>query len=81
VQLALGLVSVFAGVAVAIAGYTKRPVSRLLFGYWDKPGTTVGPSAPAELPAAQGANAATGGVHAPMQPNPRAGTLPGERPG
>lgn len=70
-QASLGLVAIFVGAAMAIAGYTKRPLSRLLFGYWDKPGTEVDESHPAELPAARGANAATGGVHAqPTRPAP-----------
>jgi len=78
-QASLGLVAVFVGVAMGIAGYTKRPLSRLLFGYWDKPGTQVDTSHPAELPPAP-ANAATGGVHAPAKPNPSAGKQPGGRP-
>lgn len=77
-QLAIGLIAVFAGVDLVLAGYTKRPFSRLLFGYWDKPGSSSS-SGPATLPPG---NAATGGVHAPqVQPQPRAGAGKGGRPG
>jgi hypothetical protein len=76
VTLALGLAAVFVGSAMALAGYTKRPLGRLLFGYWDAPGSS---SSATDLPPAP-ANAASGGVHAPGQPNPSAGKQPGGRP-
>ena len=56
--LALGLAATFLGAAFAISGYTNRPIGRLLFGYWDAPGSSATASAPAP------GNALTGGVYA-----------------
>lgn len=58
--LALGLAATFIGAAFVISGYSNRPLGRLLFGYWDAPGTST--SAPA---ATAPGTALTGGVHAP----------------
>jgi hypothetical protein len=74
--LALGLAATFIGAAFVIAGYSDRSLGRLLFGYWDAPGTSktaasgkttsapgaIGKNIPGEnLPG----NALNGGVHAP----------------
>lgn len=60
--LALGLAAVLVGADLIIAGYTKRPIGRLLLGYWDAPGASGLPTTPA--PSAPG-NAMTGGAYAP----------------
>lgn len=61
--LALGLAATFIGGALVIAGYTDRSLTRLLFGYWDAPGSSK-TAPPGTAPTAP-ANALTGGVHAP----------------
>jgi hypothetical protein len=61
-NLALGLGATFIGAALVISGYSDRPIGRLLFGYWDAPGSTN--TAPKAAPPEPG-NASTGGTHAP----------------
>lgn len=56
--LALGLLSVLLGADLVISGITKRPVGRLVFGYWDAPGTDTTAAPPP-------GNASTGGTYAP----------------
>jgi hypothetical protein len=60
VNLAIGLVVTLAGIDLAIAGVTKRSVSRLLFGYWDAP-NTAGSSTSTNAPG----TADTGGAYKP----------------
>lgn len=56
--LALGLLAMIGGADLVISGITKRPLGRLLFGYWDVPGTDQSAAPPA-------GNASTGGPYAP----------------
>jgi hypothetical protein len=60
--LALGLLAILGGTDLLISGITKRPLGRLVFGYWDAPGSTTAAAPPT------GANAASGGVYAPPGP-------------
>lgn len=66
-QVAIALAAMFLGADMIIAGYTKRPISRLILGYWDAPGTNT----PAVVPGSTKApgNAMTGGVYAPTGPS------------
>jgi hypothetical protein len=65
--LALGLAASFVGACMTLAGFTNRPLSRLLYGYWDAPGTTTpaGGTNPPGTSGTRGANASTGGTYAP----------------
>lgn len=44
--LALGLLALFFGTDLIISAVTKRPLGRLVFGYWDAPGSDTTGAAP-----------------------------------
>lgn len=69
--LALGLGVTFVGAVFVLAGYTDRPIGRLLFGYWDAPGSK---DSAAAATAPKAGTAATGGVYA--RPTAPAGKTP-----